>query len=95
MKNDQSQWESNHCVLVVKESLIKQHGDCFEGVGCFQGEFHITLDPIIPPVVHPPRRVPEALRKRVKKELESRIEQGIIAKVCQPTDWVNSLVCVT
>jgi hypothetical protein len=78
-----------------KENLIKRYGDCFEGIGCFQGEFHITLDPSIPPVVHPPRRVPEALREPLKKELDSLVEQGIIAKVEQPTDWVNSLVCVT
>ena len=79
----------------AKESLVKQHGDCFEGIGCFQGEFHITLDPSIPPVVHPPRRVPEALRRPLKKELESLVKQGIIKKVEQPTDWVNLLVCVT
>ena len=79
----------------AKENLIKRYGDCFEGIGCFQGEFHIALDPSIPPVVHPPRRVPEALREPLKKELYSLVEQGIIAKVEQPTDWVNSLVCVT
>ncbi|CAB3990866.1 Hypothetical predicted protein [Paramuricea clavata] len=49
----------------AKEDLIKRYGDCFEGIGCFQGEFHITLDPSISPVLE------------------------------QPTDWVNSLVCVT
>jgi hypothetical protein len=60
----------------AKENLIKRYGDCFEGIGCFQGEFHITLDPSIPPVVHPPRRVPEALREPLKKELDSLVEQG-------------------
>ena len=79
----------------AKDILVKQYGDCFKGIGCFQGDFHITLDPSVPPVVHPPRRVPEALREPLKKELDSLVEQGIIAKVEQPTDWVNSLVCVT
>ena len=60
----------------------------------FQGEFHTTLDPTAPPVIHPPRRVPEALREPLKKELDALIEQGIIAKVDEPTDWVISLVCV-
>ena len=67
----------------------------FEGIGCFEGEFHITLDPTVPPVVHPPRRVPEALREPLKKALDNLEAQGIIAKVTEPTDWVNSLVCVT
>ena len=43
---------------------------------------------------HPPRRVPEALREPLKKELDALIEQGIIAKADEPTDWVNSLGCV-
>ena len=79
---------------VAEEQVLKQFKDCFEGVGCFQGEYRITVDPAIPPVVHPPRRVPEALREPLKKELDSLVEQGILAKVTEPTDWVNSLVSV-
>ena len=79
----------------AEEQVLKQFKDCFEGVGCFQGEYRITVDPAVPPVVHPPRRVPEALREPLKKELVSLVEQGILAKVTKPTDWVNSLVCVT
>ena len=45
--------------------------------------------------MHPPRRVPEALKERLRKELDSLVMQGILAKVTEPTDWVNSLVCVT
>ena len=45
--------------------------------------------------MHPPRRVPEALKDPLKKELDSLVEQGILAKVTEPTDWVNSLVCAT
>ena len=75
--------------------MLKQFKDCFEGVGCFQGEYRITVDPAVPPVVHPPRRVPEALRKPLKKELVSLVEQGILAKFTKPTDRVNFLVCVT
>ena len=36
----------------AKELLI-QYEDCFKGVGCFQGEFHITLDSTVPSVIHP------------------------------------------
>ncbi len=80
---------------VAKEEVLKQYKNCFEGVGCFQGEFHITVDPAVSPVVHPPRRVPEALKESLKKELDLVVEQGILAKVTEPTDWVNSLMCVT
>ena len=77
----------------AKKELLIQYEDCFKGVGCFQGEFHITLDPTVPPVIHPPRRVPEALREPLKKELDALVQQGIIIKVDKPTDWVNSLLC--
>ena len=79
----------------AKKQLIQQHTDCLEGIGCFHGEFHITLDPTVPPVIHPPRRVPAALSGPLKKELDSLVAQGIISKVDEPTVWVNSLVCVT
>ena len=38
---------------VTEEQVLKQFKDCFEGVGCFQGEYRITVDPAVPPVVHP------------------------------------------
>ena len=44
-------------------------------------------------MIPPPRPVPEALREPLNKELDALIEQGIISKVHEPTDWVNSLVC--
>ena len=45
--------------------------------------------------MHPPCSVLEALREPLRKELDSLVTQGILAKVSKPTDWVNSLVCVT
>ena len=50
---------------------------------------------MVPPVIHPPRCVPEELCKPLKRELYALVEQDIIAKVGEPADWVNSLVCVT
>ena len=44
--------------------------------------------------MHPPERIPVALWEPLKKELDSLVEQEILAKVTKPTDWVNSLVCV-
>ena len=80
---------------VANQILFKDYGDCFQGVGCFQGQFHVTLDPTVPPVVHPPRRIPEALREPLKQELCKLEKTDIIAKVDVPTDWVNSIVCAT
>ena len=43
-------------------------------------------------VVHAPRRVAVAKREQLKKELDRQVEVGFLAKVNEPTDWVNSLV---
>ena len=77
-----------------KQDLIAQYPECFNGIGKFQGEYHITLDPSVPPVVHPPRRVPISLRDDIKNELDDMVKNGIITKIeeGEPTSWVNSLV---
>ena len=53
------------------------------GIGCFEGEYHITLDSTVQPIVHPPRRVPVALLESFKEELDTLIQKGIIAMVQQ------------
>ncbi|KAL9967831.1 hypothetical protein ACROYT_G026128 [Oculina patagonica] len=77
-----------------KQDLIAQYPECFNGIGKFQGGYHITLDPSVPPVVHPPRRVPISLRDDIKSELDDMAKNGIITKIeeGEPTSWVNSLV---
>ena len=39
-----------------KQDLIARYPECFDGIGKLKGEYHITLDPAVPPVVHPPRK---------------------------------------
>ena len=34
----------------AKSAILHEYSDCFKGVGCFPGEFHITLDPNAVPV---------------------------------------------
>ena len=42
-------------------------------------------------MVHAPRRVPFALRDRLKSEPDKEESLGVIVKVYEPTDWVNSI----
>ena len=77
-----------------KADLVSRYPECFDGIGKLQGQYHITLDSSIPPVVHAKRRVPLSLRDDIKNELAKMEAQGVIAKIKEgkPTTWVNSLV---
>ena len=79
-----------------KQGLIKQYPECFNGIGKFQGEYHITVDHNVPPVIHPPRRVLVSPKDDIKSELDDMVKNGIITKLeegdHEPTPWVNSLV---
>ena len=66
----------------------------FEGLGCLLGKHHITVDPSVEPNVHPPRKVPVAIKEKVKQELLSMEKQGVIVQQKEPTDRVNSMVNV-
>ncbi|GFU55364.1 transposon Ty3-I Gag-Pol polyprotein [Nephila pilipes] len=80
---------------ISKNELIKQYKDVFTGIGEFQSEpYHITLKDNSVPVIHPPRRVPQALQPKLKSTLNNLEKGGIISKVNQLTDWVQSLVIV-
>lgn len=69
---------------------MELYPECFGGrVGCFEDytyhitldpedyTYHITLDPEVLPVVLAPRKIPQ------------NVNQSIMARVTQPTDWVN------
>lgn len=66
----------------------------FEGVGCLPGKHKIQLKEDPQPVIHPARKVPVALKERLRAELQSLIGKGVIRKIEEPTEWVNSLVIV-
>ncbi|XP_014673998.1 PREDICTED: uncharacterized protein LOC106814214 [Priapulus caudatus] len=80
-------------VVLTKEVLMEEFKDVFEGTGRLSGSLHLEIDTSVPPVVHPPRRVPIALKEALRVELED-MKKSIIAKVTTPTDWVSSLVVV-
>lgn len=80
--------------LKEDKSIMEEYPDVFDGIGLFPGECTIHLKPDATPVVYPPRRVPLALRGRLKEELQNMEKQGVIARVTEPTDWVNALVVV-
>ena len=76
------------------EQLLKDYPDVFEGTGKLEGQYTLEVIDGATPVVHPPRRVPVALKGKLKKELDRLQSLGIIEQVTDPTPWVSSLVTV-
>ncbi|MEW8546431.1 MAG: RNase H-like domain-containing protein, partial [Candidatus Thiodiazotropha sp.] len=71
---------------------MNEFSELFTGIGVIPGECKLYLKDNAVPVVNPPRRIPEALKGKLKIELDRMERDGIIAKVTEPTDWVNSIV---
>ena len=83
--------QTAHTVL-TRDQILKEYSDVFEGLGCMDGPYHMELDETVKPVVHPPRKVPVALRDRLKEELDKLVREKVITPVTEPTNWVSSLV---
>ena len=75
-------------------TIFDDFDDLFGDLGCLPGSYHINIDPNVKPGVHPPHRVPFALRHKLRAELDRMVSLGVIEKVDQPTDWVNSIVLI-
>lgn len=86
MGNDQSQpaYYSHHCI----------NPDVFNGTGKNDGKYHLEIEEGVVPVVHPPRRVPVALKSLLKDELRKLQEMEIIVPITGPTPWVSNMVTV-
>ena len=78
----------------AKTHILNEYAYVFDRIGCFEGEYHITLDSSVPPVVQYPRRVPVALREPLKEELDTLNQQGIVSKVDRPTNRLGEFVCM-
>ncbi len=74
--------------------FFKRHSKLFQGLGCLTTPYHIKIDRSVTPVVSPPRNQPAAIRERLKETLDEMEATGVIRKVDEPTEWVNSLVVI-
>ena len=66
----------------------------FTGLGKLDPPYKMQLKDDATPVIHAPRKVLASLRDKLKKELDQMEADGIIEKVDEPTEWVNSMVIV-
>ena len=66
----------------------------FQGTGKLKGQYKLEIEENAKQVVHPPRRVPVALKGKLKRELKRLQSLRITEKVIEPTPWVSSLAIV-
>lgn len=79
------------------ETIQKQleENGIFDGLGCVKN-YEYDIDLIENPQfkIHPPRKVPHAIRNEVKKELDRMVQLGVIEPVKEPTPAVSPMVVV-
>ena len=82
-------------IEAVANDPLCEYADTFTGLGCITDvNHHIKIDPTYKPVIHPPRKIPVTIRKKVKDELARMEQLGVIERIHEPADWVNSMVTV-
>ena len=76
----------------MRREVNKKYTQLDQGSGTLPGVHTIVLKDGATGVVHAPRRVAVAKRAQLKKEIDRQVEVGFLAKVNEPTGWVNALV---
>ena len=74
------------------KELLDWHPDLENASGAMPWTYSIKIDPTAKPVVHGPQWQPAALLPKIVDKLKEMEKEGHLAKLMQPTDWVNSMV---
>lgn len=77
------------------ESLVNDFSDTFESLGLLKNKCKLVLREDVTPVVDSPRKIPFFLNDALKCELQRMVHMGVITKMEEPTEWVNSIVLVS
>jgi len=76
-------------------SIFEKFPGCCEGIGKLNDfQLKVPIDPGVPPVAEPIRRVPYHLRDKLSTKLDELVELDIIEKVSGPSSWVSPVVVV-
>lgn len=87
--------ESHATGVLTEKRLTSAYQDVFNSpIESLPGEVHFDLDRTVTPVQCSPRNVPVALREAVKVQLDKHIQDGNLASVTEPTDWISNMVIV-
>lgn len=81
--------------IFQKDPILREYPDCFsDKPGTLPNKVHLEVDASVPPVVHPPRKIPVAMLEPAREKLKEMEEDGIIVKEDEPTSWVSSMLVI-
>ena len=83
-----------HSDKALKKKIEEMYPETFNGLGKLTEEHHIHIKENATPVIHFPRKMPVALQDRLKKESGTMERNGVIKRIVEATDLVNSWVLV-
>ena len=82
-------------LITSKEMIMQEYPDVFQGIGKFLGpDYHIQLDPSIPPKQTPCQPIPIHLKGQFQQEINKMLQTGVLVPVHKATPWINSFVLV-
>ena len=82
-------------LITSKEMIMQEYPDVFQGIGKFLGpDYHIQLDPSIPPKQTPCQPIPIHLKYQFQQEINKMLQAGVLVPVHEATAWINSFVLV-
>ena len=76
----------------MNAEIQQKYPELFKGNGSLPGTHSFVLKDGSTGVIHAPHRVAFAKRPKLKDELDRHMKLGYLAKVNEPTDWINSMV---
>ena len=82
------------CEDLSTETVHKEYGEVFKGLGRLEGKcpIHLKENPV--PTIYPARKVPHAMKEKLKNEIHRLEKLEVLEKTTEPTDWVLPLVIV-
>ena len=73
------------------EDLLRLYPNSFDRLGSLKGEYDIKVDPTVPPVQHPRRKVPIESKAAIEEAIDYMVKQDILEPQIEPTPWVSSV----
>ena len=80
--------------LLSKKKILEEYGHVFDIFGCLAGKLHLEVDKGTRPVQHVPQKIPVAMKAEIMKKTDEFIDQKIVAKANELTDWISSVAVV-